>query len=567
MKDGDNIQSVIMAWLLPLALVVPNFVFCFTEGWGVMASLTDVLLPTGLLLMLAAVSANIGRTVLWCIPLMVLSAFQIVLLFLYGGSVIAVDMFLNVVTTNVGEATELLANLGTAIITVCALYLPLIAWGIVSAYRKVRLSPHQVRLSRRAGFLLAVSGVLSLVISYAVVPGYSAVRQIFPVNAIHNLCIAVERASASASYSDTSSGFTYGASSTRDSVSREVYVMVIGETGRADNWHMFGYGRQTTPRLEARDGVVGYGRALSESNTTHKSVPMLMSWLDATTFGDSINASKSIITAFREAGYRTAFFSNQSRNHSYIDFFGEEADTAVFISDASGPRGDMVLIGELKSFVADNHDGKVFAVLHTYGSHFRYNERYPAEFPVFKPDAEVDASRGNRGQLINAYDNTILYTDAMLDSVMSVVEAGGGIGGVAYASDHGEDIFDDARSRFLHASPTPTYWQLHVPVLLWLSGAYRDAYPDKYAMAVAHQGCNVSSTASMFHTMIDMAGIASPYLKAGSALTSEEYVEPERLYITDHNQAVPLLESGLREPDMPYVLPLTENGMQGIKSL
>lgn len=561
MRGRKNILPALMAWLLPIALVVPNIVFCFTEGWGAMASLTDVLLPAGLLMMLASASTNIGRTVLWCIPLMVFSAFQIVLLFLYGGSVIAVDMFLNVVTTNVGEATELLANLDTAIITVLVLYLPLIVWGIVAVCRKVRLLPQQVLISRRAGLLLAATGVVSLVVSYAAVPGYSAVRQIFPINAMHNLSIAVKRASAAATYRGTSADFTYGASSVRDSTIREVYVMVIGETSRADNWHMFGYGRQTTPRLERRDGLVGYARTLSESNTTHKSVPMLMSWLDANTFGDYICTSKSIITAYREAGFRTAFFSNQSRNHSYIDFFGEEADTVAFISDASGPQNDMELICRLKSFVENNADGKIFAVLHAYGSHFRYNERYPVEFSVFRPDAEVDASRRNREQLINAYDNTILYTDAMLDSVISVVNSAGGIGGMVYASDHGEDMFDDTRSRFLHASPTPTYWQLHVPMLLWLSDDYRKEYPEKYVAAVAHRGLNVSSTASMFHTLLDIAGIASPYFKAERALTSGAYTEPERIYITDHNLAVPLMKSGLRDPDMPYVLPLTEHGM------
>ncbi len=561
MRGRKDILPVLMVWLMPMALVVPNIAFCFTEGWGMMASLTDVLLPAGLFLMLASVSTNIGRTVLWCIPLMVLSAFQIVLLFLYGGSVIAVDMFINVATTNVGEATELLANLDTAIITVIVLYLPIIIWGIVAVCSKVRLLPRQVLRSRRAGLLLTAAGVVSLAVSYSIVPGYSAVQQIFPINAIHNLSIAVKRATAVAAYRGTSVDFTYGASSARDSKIHEVYVMVIGETSRADNWHMFGYGRQTTPRLESRDGLVGYARTLSESNTTHKSVPMLMSWLDANTFGDSIYTSKSIITAFREAGFRTAFFSNQKRNHSYIDFFGEEADTVAYISDASDPQNDMELISRLKSFVENNADGKVFVVLHTYGSHFRYNERYPAEFSVFRPDAEVDASRRNREQLVNAYDNTILYTDAMLDSVISVVNNAGGIGGVVYTSDHGEDIFDDTRLRFLHASPTPTYWQLHVPMLLWLSAAYRGMYPEKYAAAVAHRSLNVSSTAGMFHTLLDIAGIATPYLKAECALTSEAYTEPERIYITDHNQAVPLLDSGLRDPDMPYVLPLTEHGM------
>ena len=55
-----------------------------------------------------------------------------------------------------------------------------------------------------------------------------------------------------------------------------------------------------------------------------------------------------------------------------------------------------------------------------------------------------------------------------------------------YVSDHGEDIFDDSRLRFLHASPTPTYWQLHVPIVLWMSDSFKDAHPEKYRAAEAN---------------------------------------------------------------------------------
>ena len=60
----------------------------------------------------------------------------------------------------------------------------------------------------------------------------------------------------------------------------------------------------------------------------------------------------------------------------------------------------------------------------------------------------------NRAQLINAYDNSIRYVDAVLDSVASVLESTGRPAAMLYLSDHGEDIFDDSRGRFLHASPT-----------------------------------------------------------------------------------------------------------------
>lgn len=106
--------------------------------------------------------------------------------------------------------------------------------------------------------------------------------------------------------------------------------MVVGETSRALNWQLYGYERETNPLLVQQSGLVAFPKVLTESNTTHKSVPMLLSDVTACSY-DSIYHRKGIITAFKEAGFRTAFFSNQRFNHSFIDFFGREADTFDFI--------------------------------------------------------------------------------------------------------------------------------------------------------------------------------------------------------------------------------------------
>lgn len=83
--------------------------------------------------------------------------------------------------------------------------------------------------------------------------------------------------------------------------------MVIGETSRACNWSLYGYSRQTNPKLAQCEGLVAFPYALSESNTTHKSVPMLLSPVSAVDY-DSLYYRKSIVTAFKEAGFHTAFF-------------------------------------------------------------------------------------------------------------------------------------------------------------------------------------------------------------------------------------------------------------------
>lgn len=543
-------QPAALLWVFPLLLIIPNVALAETESDPILFKITDIILPLGVYYLMTSITRNIGLTVACCLPLMILAAFQIVLLYLYGESIIAIDMFLNVATTNVGEVSELLGNLIFAIVTVIVIYLPPIIWAIWLMLSKRRLSRRQLFRPRRLGLTATLVGLILLGCCFAAYPGAAVMRHIFPVNVCSNLVSAVKRTADTRGYKDTSADFSYRPTVTRESAEREIYVFVIGETSRADNWQLDGYERPTTPHLAAEKNLIFYPKTLSESNTTHKSVPMLMSYLDASNFGDSICAAKSIFALFNDMGFHTACFSNHSPNHSFIDFFGGQADTSAFIKSQSATKFDSDLIGPLSDFIEANPEGRLFIVLHTYGSHFNYRERYPDSHSLFKPDNATDADRGNRQQLINAYDNTIAYTDCLLDSIIRRVGREHCNAAVVYTSDHGEDIFDDSRGRFLHASPTPTYYQVHVPFVIWTSDEYGENYPETVRHAAANRDKNVSSSKSAFNTIIDLAGLTTEYADPRYSLAGEDYREPERIYLNDYNEAVELVKSGFKEADV-----------------
>lgn len=540
----------------PLLLIIPNVCLCVTEHMSSWALCANILAPIGLYALTVSAFKRTYIGVALLIPIMVLCAFQIVLLFLYHGSIIAIDMFTNVATTNSAEAGELLQSLTGAMATVTALYMPLIIWCVYRTFRPQTAGARWTKTIRMAGAACLVLGAIASAGAYVTNPAYRISRQLFPVNVCYNMAEAINRINRTTHYHETASGFSYGAVSTHPQSQKEIYVMVIGETSRADNFGLLGYKRNTTPNLGKMNNLIAYRKALSESNTTHKSVPMLMSSLTAENF-DSIYYRKSIITAFKEAGYRTAFFSAQKRNRSFIDFFGEEADETDFISDhiPAGNTNDTLLVQRARMFIDSNRDtGKLFIVMHTYGSHFRYDDRYADTEARFQPDNCSTASKEHRHELINAYDNTILNVDRTLCAIIRVLsEQSDACTAMIYASDHGEDIFDDDRNRFLHASPTPTYWQLHVPLLIWVSDSYAHAYPDKVHRAVMHTSFNVSSTRSLSPTIMDLAGLDSPMAQPGMALTSEQYTEPERLYLNDYNEATALCESGLASQDFTMI--------------
>ena len=540
----------LLAIFFAIVLMIPNVVLCFTESMGFWTGMANILLPLGFYMLVISLFRRTGWAVWAMLPFSVLAAFQIVLIFLYGGSIIAVDMFLNVVTTNMSEACELLRNLGTAIFTVLVLYLPPLVWATVSLIRKKELMPAPRFILRRGGMILFLAGVSIVVVKSVTSRNYSVTDDVFPVNVIYNIKVAVDRTVDAEHYDETSAGFDFNAVSEHDAIEGEVYVMVIGETARALNWQLGGYDRPTNPRLSQRDNVTFYSKALSESNTTHKSVPMLMSHITACNF-DSVGYVKSVITAFKDAGFKTAFISNQAPNHSYTEFFGREADDCIYLPDTLGRHCyDGEMLPYVARCLADSSSMKHFIVLHSYGSHFKYAERYPEGFGDFKPDLCDEVTPESRDVLMNAYDNTIEYTDMWLDSLMDMLERSGRRAALVYSADHGEDIMDDSRCRFLHASPTPTYYQLHVAMLTWVSSAYDNAYPEKLVAIRRHRDDPVISTSSLFNTCLDLGGINTRYRDDYLSVASPRYIRPHVLYLNDQNQGVEITDCGLKKEDI-----------------
>lgn len=530
-------------YILILFITLPAMILSVTEPLGFWGSMTNTLLPLGVVWLLASLSRNLGRTVWLMFPLMFFAAFQIVLLDLYGRSIIAVDMFLNLVTTNAGEVAELLSNMLPVIAFVVVVYLPQLIGAVVMIRRHSRLSAGFAKANRHAGMALTVMGLVCLVTAEASDRGYSVRSDLYPVNVLYNVYLAADRTVRTADYHATSAGYRFDAVDTDTVASRKIVLLIVGETSRASDWQLCGYGRATNPMLSRLDGLYVADKALSESNTTHKSVPMLLSEVDATDY-DSIYNVKSLITAFKEAGYATAFFSNQRRNGSFIDFFGMEADTVSFIRDELALNElspDSRLLASLGDILSRGNRRQLI-VLHSYGSHFNYNDRYSEADAIFGPVDYSEASRSNRDKLINAYDNTIVATDCFISRAVEMVDSAAPRSVMLYTSDHGEDIYDDENGYFLHASPLPTFEQVHVPFLVWLSAGYSDANPAKATALAGNVKSLVSSSRSYFHTALDLAGVATAKLDSAASLASKNYQPREQLYLNDHNEAIVLRE-------------------------
>lgn len=545
-----NNQQVIF-WIFVLTISLPNFILFFTERLPLLTKVCNIVLPFSVFWCLFTLTRKPGK-MFWILFLFVFyDAFQIVLLYLFGESVIAVDMFLNVLTTNSTEIEELLGNLIPGVATVFIIYGATIVLAIRSLLNKKILGKEFRNRQRRYSFIGIAAGLVLMACCALFTRGFDILHHIFPVNVTYNMYLAIDRQIRNDSYFKTSKDFKFNAVSQHEADEREIYVFVVGETARACNFGVYGYPRPTTPYLQSDSNVVVFRDALTESNTTHKSVPMLLSAISAQNFSD-IYKQKSIITAFKEAGYYTIFLSNQRPNHSFIDYFGDEAHFSTFIKEdmpehANCLDGDLLPL--LKQQLNSCKSNKIFVVLHTYGSHFNYRERYRNEDSYFKPDTAMDAKFKNKEMLVNAYDNTIRYTDMLLSSLTGLLKEHGGSSAIVYTSDHGEDIFDDDRRMFLHASPIPSYYQLHVPLVFWASDDYIDRHPAEWQALNANRDQAVTGSKEIFHTMLNLAGITANLRSDSLSLASPEFKSPKRFYLNDHNEAIPMDETGMGKPD------------------
>ena len=544
-----------------VALLLPNIALCYTECLTPWACGVNVLLPLSLYMLFFSVAKRPGKMIWWAFIFVFFAAFQLVLLYLFGTGVIAVDMFLNLVTTNPGEAMELLDNLAPAVVGVFVVYLPLLILGGVNIRRDSRLSVSFQQRVRHWAMQIGAIGLFCLLASYLVVDGYRMRNQLYPVNVCYNLYLAFERDAASENYGEASKDFKFDARSEHDAEAPEVYVMVVGETARAHNFSLYGYPRNTNPLLSKTPGIKAFPNVTTQSNTTHKSVPMLLSAASAEDF-ERLFHEKGILAAFKEAGFHTVFISNQLPNHSFIDFLGEQADEHYFLKKEDASQGnhyDEDLLQKLDEILpladasssAHYHYRKLFVVLHSYGSHFNYQERYPRSFAYFKPDSKSEAKPENRRDLLNAYDNTIRYTDYILHGIIERLQKWEGVqtktdgvydqptSAMLYTSDHGENIFDDERCLFLHAAPKASDYELHVPFIIWTSAGFSKQYPDILKALGENRSKQVQSSLSAFHTMLGIGGIQTRYRLDEYSVASGKYHPTKLLYLDDHDEAIP----------------------------
>ncbi len=286
-----------------------------------------------------------------------------------------------------------------------------------------------------------------------------------------------------------------------------VVVTVVGETARAQNFSLLGYSRPTNPQLAATAGVVAFSQMWSCGTATAVSVPCMFSRLGRADFSTTkAAAEENLLDVLQRAGVAVLWRDNNSSCKGVCARVPTEdlrRQRAPAICDADGCRDEILLTG-LDDLIAQTQ-GDRFIVLHLLGSHGpAYYKRYPPAFRRFQPDcAQDDVQHCARAAIVNAYDNSILYTDQVLAQVIALLQrhAGAIEPTMVYLSDHGESLGENGI--YLHGLPyalAPDE-QKHVPMVVWA--------PTRDQACLQAQRERLSSHDNLFDTVLGLFAVST----------------------------------------------------------
>lgn len=303
-------------------------------------------------------------------------------------------------------------------------------------------------------------------------------------------------------------------------------VLVIGETARAANFQLDGYERQTNPELAVIPGVVSFTDFHSCGTATAVSVPCMFSRLDRAQYSNKkANAQQNLLDVLQRTGVQVQWRDNNSDSKGvalrvpYADFRKHEM-AGLCTSDSCY---DEVLLDGLDAMLSDSHGDRIL-VLHLLGSHGpSYYKRYPPAFRRFTPDcAQDDVQNCPRDTIINAYDNTMLYTDHVLAKLIALLQQHEAqlAPTLVYLSDHGESLGENGI--YLHGMPyafAPEE-QKHIPFVLWS--------PQLDVDCLHARRDNAYSQDNLFDTVLGLFDVRTSIYRPAADITHGCSATPDR---------------------------------------
>jgi lipid A ethanolaminephosphotransferase len=306
---------------------------------------------------------------------------------------------------------------------------------------------------------------------------------------------------------------------------KSIVVIVVGETARAENFALNGYNRATNPSLSKED-IINFPNTHSCGTATAASLPCMFSNLKRSHFSDSdAKQNENLLDVLAHAGISVLWKDNNSGCKGVCQRVTTENTEILKIPGlcAGGECFDEVMLQGLQSYF-DKLTNNTIIVLHQKGSHGpAYYKRHPEKFKVFTPECTNDQVQDcPQADIINAYDNTILYTDYFLAEVIQLLKSNANKYNTAmlYMSDHGESLGENGI--YLHGLPysfAPEE-QKHIPFILWLSKDFSHSF-GLDTECIKRQQKTAYTHDNLFHSVLGMLDIKTSSYEADYDIFSQ----------------------------------------------
>jgi glucan phosphoethanolaminetransferase (alkaline phosphatase superfamily) len=329
--------------------------------------------------------------------------------------------------------------------------------------------------------------------------------------------------------------------STRSKNDQIDIILIIGESSRKDNYQLYGYNRETNPLLSNQKNIIVFDNYYANSNITLLSVPLILSSAEPISFNKNFS-EKGLVEVFNEVYFDTYWIKTQ-RYHKEANLYRFE-NPAKFKIDLVKENifsnvKDELITESLKKIKLSSEKSN-FIVIHSIGSHFNYEERYSDSFSKFKPDKVdgfniIDVHNPDYTDILwNAYDNSILATDHLINSIIEHFDNEKRNSIVIFTSDHGENLFDGEGKFNLHGKKSPTKYEIEVPLIIWYSNEFIKNYPEK----VSNLKMNIYKNKThsiIFHSLLDLADIKTNYKNGKLSILNKNFEQNElNLISPDH---------------------------------
>lgn len=316
----------------------------------------------------------------------------------------------------------------------------------------------------------------------------------------------------------------------------KTFVLILGESANRNHMSVYGYSKETTPRLQKRRDIVVYDNVVSAYSVTLKSV---LSMLTNSNIVNNLNIDEavSLIDVFHSAGFKTYWISNQSpigvwdnaiyniaqtSDHvAFVNKFGNSSFESTYLASY-----DEIIFEPLHDVLQDDAKNR-FIVVHLMGSHSSYYKRYPLVFNRFNKHSS------DKERLINEYDNSILYNDFVVDSIFSMLNTSALVNSnqlfsSIYLSDHSENVYDENDHVGHDYAGVMPKSNVEIPFVLWVSESFKQQHETTYQTVVKNKN-KPFIIDDLFHAAIDFNHLSCKEFNKESSVFNVAYIPRKRV--------------------------------------